>query len=159
MARAIILANFPLDSLIRIIIMRPMIAQAISNHLRRNPMMTKQKPGPKSEPLAYIPPQFREVQGVEVLTTVTQLQRLQEYLDTPQNERPAFVRLGASVPPPGTSNEARKPTATYAVDVDGQVRVFKRIQDPRAAHRWMTNPAREWNISASFCGKAANNEE
>lgn len=121
-------------------------------------MMTKQKPGPKSEPLAYIPLQLRDVQGVEVLTTVAQLQRLQEYLDTPDHERPAFIRLGSSVPPRGVSKETRRPTATYAVDVDGQVRVFKRIQDPRAAHRWMTNPAREWNISASFRGKVANNE-
>lgn len=122
-------------------------------------MISKQKPGPKSEPLAYIPPQLREVQGVEALTTVAQLQRLQEYLDTPQHARPAFVRLGSSVPPRGVSKDTRRPTATYAVDVDGKVRVFKRIQDPRAAHRWITNPAREWNISASFRGKAANNDE
>jgi hypothetical protein len=42
-------------------------------------MMTKQKPGTKSEPLAYIPAQLCDVQGVEVLTTVAQLQRLQKY--------------------------------------------------------------------------------
>jgi len=122
-------------------------------------MMTKKKPGPKSKPLGYIPPQFREVQGVEVLTTIAQLQRLQEFMDTPQHERPAFVRLGSSVPPRGTSKESRRPTATYAVDVEGEVSVLKRSQDPRAAHRWITNPAREWNISALFRGKAANNEE
>lgn len=122
-------------------------------------MMTKKKPGPKSKPLGYIPPQFRDVQGVEVLTTMSQLQRLQDFVDTPQHERPAFVRLGSSVPPRGTPKESRRPTATYAVDVDGEISVIKRTQDPRAVHRWMSNPAREWNISASFRGKAAHDEE
>jgi hypothetical protein len=75
-------------------------------------MMTKQKPGPKSEPLAYVPPQLRDVQGVRVLTTVAQLQRLQEYMDTPKHGRPAFVRLGSSVPPRGVSKDTRRPTAT-----------------------------------------------
>jgi hypothetical protein len=155
----IILAIFPLDPLRRIIIVGPTIAQAIRSPFRRNPMMTEQKPGPKSEPLEYIPPQFREVKGVEILTTVAQLQRLQEFLDAPEHERPAFVRLGSSVPPRGTPAETRRPTATYAVDVDGEVSVIRRMQDPRAVHRWMTNPAREWNIAALFRGKAATDDK
>ena len=108
---------------------------------------TNNKPGPK--PLQHIPAAFRQINGVDQITTPGQIARLRDYLNTSPNHRAPFVRLGASVPPPGSFNE-RKPTSTYAVMIDGEVSVIHLIQDPRAAHRWMSNPRRAWNLDKIF---------
>lgn len=108
---------------------------------------TNKKTGPK--PIQYIPEPFRGIDGVEQITTPGQLARLRDYLNTSPSRRAPFVRLGASVPPPGSFSE-RKPNSTYAVMIDGEVSVIHRVQDPRAAHRWMSNPRRPWNMDKAF---------
>jgi hypothetical protein len=110
---------------------------------------TTSKTGPK--PITYIPLQFRHIPGAEHLTTPRQLIRLREYLQTRDSERSAYCRLGASVPPYGPEN-TRKPTATYAVTVDGVVSIIRLERDPRAAERWVSNPRRSWNMSHDFAG-------
>ena len=114
---------------------------------------TNQKTGPK--PIQYIPEPFRHIKGVDQITTPRQLARLRDYLNTSPNRRDPYVRLGASVPPPGRFTD-RKPTSIYAVMVDGEVSVIRREQDPRAAHRWMTNERRPWNMDRAFAmGRAS----
>lgn len=110
---------------------------------------TKKKTGPK--PIRYIPQPFRHIEGVEQITTPRQLQRLRDYLNKTPSCRPAYVRLGASVPPYGPNN-TRKPTATYAVMIDGEVSIILLERDPRAAERWVSNARRAWNMSHDFAG-------
>ena len=45
------------------------------------------------------------------------------------------------------SENARDPSQSIWVVTypSGKVEVIKRLQDPRAAHRWMTNEQRPWN--------------
>jgi len=109
---------------------------------RSNTATPSVKRGPKR--LDIVPEQFLGISGVKELTTIKQLLRLQEYLAIAQDRRPAYVRLGASVPP----GKYRKtsPTSTYAVDVEGSVSVIRRIGDPRVAHRWVRNERRPWNL-------------
>lgn len=108
---------------------------------------TSKKPGPK--PITYIPVPFREIEGIEQVTTFRQLKKLEDYLETPSSERPPCVRLGASVPI-YYDGVTRKPTVTYDVMVDGEVSVVKMQSDPRAAHKWFLNPRRPWQLSARF---------
>lgn len=108
---------------------------------------SKKKTGPK--PITYIPAQFRHIPGAEHLTTPGQLIRLREYLQMRNSERAAYCRLGASVPPYGPEN-TRKPSATYAVTVDGEVSIIRLERDPRAAERWISNARRPWNMSREF---------
>lgn len=110
---------------------------------------SKKKSGPK--PITYIPSQFRHIPGAEHLTTPGQLVRLREYLRTRDSERAAYCRLGASVPPYGPEN-TRKPSATYAVTIDGVVSIIRLERDPRAAERWVSNARRPWNMSRDFAG-------
>lgn len=110
---------------------------------------SKKKTGPK--PITYIPAQFQHLPGAEHLATPGQLVRLREYLQTRDSERPAYCRLGASVPQYGPEN-TRKPTATYAVTVDGVVSIIRLERDPRAAERWVSNARRPWNMSHEFAG-------
>jgi len=110
---------------------------------------SQKKPGPK--PITYIPSQFRQIAGAEHLTTPGQLVRLREYLQTRESDRSPYCRLGASVPPYGPAN-TRKPTATYAVTVDGVVSIIRLERDPRAAERWVSNARRPWNMSHEFAG-------
>jgi len=105
------------------------------------------KRGPKR--LEYIPQLFRHIAGVEELTTVRQLDKLQEYLATPEEERPPYVRLGASVPQ-YSERAVKLPSVTYAVTVDGEVSVIYQQKDPRRAEVWFANAARPWNLSARF---------
>ena len=107
----------------------------------------RSKPGPR--PINYIPPQFRDIEGVEQLTTRRQLLRLREYVQTPVVKRAPYVRLGASVPHYGPDN-TRRPSATYAVSVDSVVFIIKRSCDPRRAERWFSNSMRPWNLSREF---------
>jgi hypothetical protein len=107
----------------------------------------QKKPGPKR--LDYIPVPFRGIKGADQLTTVRQLENLQDYIETPESERPPCVRIGASVPQ--YSEETPKvPTTTYAVTVDGIVSVVKMERDPRSAHKWFMNPRRPWHLSARY---------
>jgi hypothetical protein len=110
---------------------------------------SKKKTGPK--PITYIPPQFRHIPGAEHLTTHRQLIRLREYLQLRDSERSAYFRLGASVPQYGPEN-TRKPSATYAVMIDGVVSIIRLEYDPRAAERWVSNARRPWNMSHEFAG-------
>ena len=107
----------------------------------------RNKPGPK--PITYIPPQFCHIEGVDQVTTHRQLRRLREYIQTPAARRAPYVRLGASVPHYGPDN-TRRPSATYAVSVDGVVFIIKRSCDPRRAERWFSNSMRPWNLSREF---------
>lgn len=95
----------------------------------------------------YIPLELRGIPGVEQVTTVRQMKRLLEYCHEPQSDRPAFLRLGSSVHSSKLPKRGRKPSATYAVDVDGVVSVMRRIGDPRRMHLWMSNDRRAWNIA------------
>lgn len=97
--------------------------------------------------IEYIPVDLRGIPGVEQVTTVRQLKRLLEYCHEPQSDRPTFLRLGSSVHSSKLPKRGRKPSATYAVDVDGVVSVIRRIGDPRRMHLWMSNDRRPWNIS------------
>lgn len=110
---------------------------------------TKKKPGPK--PITYIPPQFRHISGAEHLTTYRQLIRLREYIQTHPSKRRSYLRLGASVPQYGPNN-VRKPSATYAVTIDGEISIIRVEYDPRSAERWVSNARRPWNISRDFAG-------
>ena len=109
------------------------------------------KRGPKR--LEYIPQPFRHIPGIEEMTTVRQLVKLEEYLATPAEERGHYVRLGASVPQ-YCEYEEKLPTTTYAVTIDGVVSVLKLERDPRSAHKWFMNPRRPWNLSARFAASA-----
>lgn len=101
------------------------------------------KRGPKR--IEYIPAALAGIAGAEGLTTVRQLERLLEYLQTPAETRAPFVRLGASVPA-RKAGKLAAPSATYAVDVDGKVSVIRREGDPRLLHKWATNGRRPWNL-------------
>lgn len=107
--------------------------------------------------LEYIPESVRHVEGVEVLTTMQQLTRLKDYLETPPAARAPYIRLGASVYSYERNGAIPPPMATYAVDVDGTVRVFRKNGDPRVLHRWMTRPTRAWNLCRNprFKGSAS----
>lgn len=116
---------------------------------------TRKKARKKRAPsrIEYIPVELRGIPGVEQVTTVRQLRRLLEYCHEPQADRPAFLRLGSSVHSSKLPKRGRKPSATYAVDVDGVVSVIRRIGDPRRMHLWMSNDRRSWNISRQLrCG-------
>lgn len=103
--------------------------------------------------IEYIPVELRGIPGVEQVTTVRQMKRLLEYCHEPQSDRPPFLRLGSSVHSAKLQKRGRKPSATYAVDVDGVVSVIRRIGDPRRMHLWMSNDSRAWNIARQHrCG-------
>lgn len=104
--------------------------------------------------LTYIPPQYRNIVGIEKLTTRAQLLRLREYLAVPSNRRAPYLRLGASVPDYRVYPDARA-SATYAVTYDGIVEIIHRAQDPRAAEHWMSRPHRPWYLSREFAGEVA----
>jgi len=99
--------------------------------------------------IAYIPPQYRDIEGVEQLTTRAQLLRLREYLAQEAERRTAYFRLGASVPNyrkyPG-----QRPSATYVVSYDGTVEVIRFDGDPRQAEHWFSRANRPWNLAREF---------
>ena len=102
----------------------------------------------------YIPQQFREIKGVENVSTRNQLLRLRTYVETPAADRAPYVRLGASVP-----NYRERPGAlphsTYAVSVDGIVEVIHLQMDPRRAEMWFSCRERPWNLAAEFVVEGA----
>lgn len=108
---------------------------------------TTRKPGPK--PISYIPPFFRSVPGVENVSTPRQLLRLKEFMEAEPEDRAPYIRLGSSVPQYDVETE-RRPSATYAVSIEGRIEVVRLMKDPRAAHRWMANARRPWNMAAAF---------
>jgi len=107
------------------------------------PAKQKKMRGPKR--VEFIPESMRGVAGVEEVTTVKQLVRLQEFVAMAPGERLPFVRLGSSVPAQNGRREL-SPSATYAVDVEGRVSVIRKSGDPRRAHIWIQNSLRPWNL-------------
>jgi len=99
--------------------------------------------------LTRIPEEFQSIPGVSQLTTFGQLQKLIQYLAIPAEKRQGYVRLGCSVQHcPG--GKQLPSSSTWAVSIGGAVEVM-RIEncDPRSTWKWMTNPAREWNIDGA----------
>lgn len=109
----------------------------------------KKPRGPRR--LEYIPENLRGIAGVEHLTTLRQLKRLQEYCSQEPTLRPPFVRLGASVYSRRLRKRGGRSSATYAVDVKGVVSVVRRFGDPRRVHAWMSMARRPWNQSFDEC--------
>lgn len=116
---------------------------ATAHEVSGNQSRSKRIRGPQR--VEYIPDALRSVQGIEKLTTVRQMRRLVDYRLIPAEDRPAFVRLGASVPP-RVSKKTRKGSSTYAVDVDGEVRIVRLDGDPRRVYVWVRNAKRPWNL-------------
>lgn len=99
--------------------------------------------------LEYVPAAFRSIPGVDALTTLRQLEKLKQYLELPVGHRVPFIQLGASVPVRRKGRRRQKSTVVYAVDVDGNISIVYKRQDPRCALKWMQNPRRAWNLCRS----------
>lgn len=113
----------------------------------------RKKPGPTPRPQPIYNEKLKAIEGVEYVTTERQLARLNEYYYTPKDDRSPFMRLGATTPPKKKKNDTeddRKAHSTWVVTLpDGEVKVIRRYQDPRAAYRWMMNDQRPWNSKVS----------
>jgi hypothetical protein len=119
---------------------------------RRSPLMEKDRDSKKSRGptrLTYIPSQYREIAGIEKLTTRAQLLRLRDYLEQGVDRRPAYLRLGASVPNYKRYPDQR-PSATYVVGYDQTVQIIRFDGDPRQAEHWFSRAERPWNLAREF---------
>lgn len=107
------------------------------------------KRGPRR--LEYVPQQFRGIPGIESVDTVQQLTKLKKYMEIPEQDRPAYVRIGCSVSHDrGEDGKVIPATSTWAVTVDGKLSIVKKLGDPRSAHKWMSNEGRAWNTYRKF---------
>lgn len=114
---------------------------------------TKKRPGPTPESKNVYDENLALIKGIEYVTTDRQLIRLSEYYYKPLEDREPCIRLGATTPPKkkkGDTEDNRKAHSTWVVTYpDGKVEIIRRLQDPRAAYRWMTNDQRPWNSKVS----------
>lgn len=103
-----------------------------------------QKRGPRR--LEYLPEKYRNIPGIEHLTTARQLQNLERWLSTPVAHRPVFVKLGCSVSH-GEKRHENPPRSTWAAMVNGEPQIIHLVMDPRSAYKWVSCSARPWNIA------------